>query len=955
MKLSRKAVTVLLAAVAVLIILSGINSMRLLPLPFVSLDEPTDTVLHSDGAVIVDSNNSRILLTDEKLRVSGVIGLDLNGSPFNSVTAVAAANGRIYIAGASRILDGVYIESESVAEYSASGRLLRVLCSEQYSDDEFITDAGFFDIKAAGQDKVLVLAGREDRVEIIDVAGGEAEIVSSYPSGVRFKAGEFSETDDSFAVWEWLGSFSMFSPDGSVRVIKNDEYSEWFKDNYCIDGIENRLRMDKCVPLFSNFSLSRDSAGEPSLLLYTTDNGLFSYDFNTGENSSLSRLKLTPAVFLTNLLFFAAIAFLAILIVIKLVRVVKNGRVSDKVRTGAIILLISAGVSAFYTYRSFKLVSSEYRSGLVTQNKQISLLLNEYYPDVFERCSDIGVRAYCEDPSNRERLAGLRRDLFDFICANGKEGGYYCGIEVPNADGMYGLFYTNDQAYSGDLDYGPGVWEDTVENTPDFEIIHIKDVGYYYTACISYLRNDEGEPIALLTVGFMEKHLLTVQKQNGLNMLISLIVLEIAVYISAKAVSSLKNDVSGYKARKAANASAFKIPLFCGIASFLVTAVCQLDLVIRVYVVKELCAGLSELEAARVASIPLSLYSIGILAGSALPSLLSGRIRESVSSVFFCVLGALSMLGAVVSLNEGNVYLFSAAKLVEGVFIGGAAYSLIFSAPFYCSDRQQQKELVNSAQASAVSAAVLGILAGGYISEYISYSAVFAVKGALCVVLAVIAVLMFSGCGGMSGVREKRRTASAWGFYLKPKALLLYLCCVMPLILLSGYQSYLFPIYSQSAGLSAAMLSNIYIMARAASLVSSGSMTAANARYSPRQIMCVSLLLCSFCFVLFLLSPNIMWAVAVLFISSILIRGANTASIYCQSDLSEELGYDPKDVSLCNETVRGVFTAASTPISSLFLAFGNDWACAVLGSACFALTAVYFLVFRGERKAAPAV
>lgn len=946
MNLNKKSIiTYALIAVAVVFVLLGINGIRLAPLPKVALDEPSYVSCFDGGFVITDSNSTRLLFADDDFRVHKAVGLNVKGSPFDAVYDTAASAERVFITGVTRVASGIYFESEAVAEYSPEGEFIRVLYTEAYGEDDYVSSPNFLDVRAMEDGRVVLMVSRDRTIDFLDIGSDNVELLLSVSAPGKMYGGQIFE-DMSAVVWEHVGRYYTIDSTGRAKKDTGFDYAESLGREAGL-GRETvfELGLDEYEPFFSFNSAGRNG------LLYSTKEGLFRYDYESGEPVSVPALKSSAGLFLFNLAFFASAVYLFVLLIIKAVRLLKNGDNAEKAKSLLIAVVLSAGVSAFYTFQSYNLIRSGYESRLISQNRQLCRIVKNHYQDFVEGTYENGVKEYCSDDENHAVLDELRKDFTEFANSNGKEECFYAGIEIIRNGELNVLLFTDWPSDCGNYECTLEEYEALYGKLDGYKIFETYDSGIDYIACISPLTDCEGKLIGLMTVGFNESHLLAKQRDIGLRMLVSLTVLFIIAYVCFKAFASLKDDITRYKADKLENINTSKLPLFCGFAAFLVTAICQFDSVILVFAAKSLCTGLSDINAAKMAALPISLYSFGIMGGSALPALLSGRMKEKLSSLLFCIVGTVSMALAVYSINISNIYVFTAAKLVEGLAIGGAVYSLIYSAPFNCADAEEQRRLINTTQAAAVSAGVLGIFAGGYIAEYLSYQAIFAVKGALCIILALVCVPMLADSGQKPEDKSVSSRKGAWSFYIRPEVLLLYICCILPMNLFNGYRTYLFPIYSQSAGISTVMLSNIYVIAKAASFFSADSMKSSGSASKPQRTMAVMLMTCSTLFICFVLSPNIWWAIAVLFASNFLLRGANTAGIFCQAELCDDLNYDKKAVSLCSETVKGVFSSVSSPVLSLFLALGNNWACAAAGAAGAVLTSIYSILRRKKEKA----
>lgn len=947
---ARKTVLAILAALAFICILTGTNSIHNISPINVSLNTPGAVASTGSGFIMSEDNNTALLFVDNHFQAYKKIPLNNASNNADLIIGVRPLGDRVFVLGAVRNTKGVYFKGATVAEYTPDGRFVQVRYSEDYDEEDYLVSSLLLDITLTAEGRVILLTSRPDCVEQIDITESTPRTVCRVPASAQMWYGLFLDSNDMILSEDRI-TFHRYNTDGYVETLSSDDVQAVHSTYYGRDEIAADSELDILLFYPEYQCLLRDDNGNPAYLLYTDENVMYLYDIEEDVHiSGINKLKKTFALAISDVLYYLSIAYIAVMAAMLIIRFLKKENKVKSMLKLLAVLAVFAGIAGFYTHQSSQVLMACYEDRLISQSKQAGTLVCTHYRDMVDEICQAGILDWYDIPGNPERLRAMENELTLLARANGYDFSTYIGLAILWDGFCYQVVTTDDHLGVGEILTTAEMAESLFADGEDYPIRPYVNYGQTYSSCYCRIAGVDGGITAFMFVGYNTDHLISMQIESGMRMLLDLLVAATICYICIKALSDLRTSWQDYRAGRALGKKDLRVPLFGGVAAFLVTLICQFDSVVLVYAVRELCATLSDLEAARMTALPLSLYSLGIMLGSALPAMLAGRVRERLTAAAFCFSGVLAMLLAVFSLSAGNIYLFTAAKLIEGMTIGGAAYSVIYASPFGCKDPDTQRHLINATQTASVSAGAIGVFVGGYISEFLSQSMIFFVKGILCVVLGVICIMMFRDSAAEKPAARKRLLDfrnSGWSFYIKPQTVMLYLCCIFPSILFGRYRNYLYPIYSQNAGINAVMLSNIMLLSKAAAFFASDTMNVITKRYAPQKIMIVSYIVCSVCLVCFMISPSMIWAVITLFVITIFLRSGTTAGIFCQSELCDRLGYEKKDVQLCSETIRGIFDTLSSPIMGLFLALGNNYACAAVGIIGLTLILVYRLFQRG--------
>ena len=671
----------------------------------------------------------------------------------------------------------------------------------------------------------------------------------------------------------------------------------------------------------------------------------YSYDVNSGclssEYSYVSEfdvqgddMTIRYSVWLAvyNIIFWICLVYFAAVVLFGLYMLLvkklgKKGRISIAI---IILLLLTA---AFYTRSSYQTIDNQYRERLRTQSIQLSNMIGSQY-DEFE------INDY--EP--------IRAALKEFCEANGTDFSVYARLYI-NKDSKYYTFATSDDRRLS----GVEVDDETLN-----KLESLKSSGqdfFSYSAkfdtklfAFEYVVNDAGDTIAIVEVCCSEYMLKKDHWNYAINLFINLLAICIAIFVSISAFKALYNDGKLFR-KLSKNKDPGRGFVLNGYFQFIFKLMTSMDLAIQVYVAQSLCTGYSEAEQALMIAIPTSAFSVGLWIGTLLCPILVNKFGNRASSVLGCI-GSIASYGAsILSLLNGSIVLYSISKLLAGIFAQGVLFIVGDSITFMIKDSGERSQAITSAQQSTSAATIIATLAGGYIAQYLSYSTIYLVSGIFAIILLAISLLIFSKSSEINRTAaSKTKTAASWKLFLKPVMLMYILCFMLPKLLIGGYNTYLFPLYSSTAGISAVLLSNLSAFSRTFSYLINVPLNKFVSRYdSTKSSVVVALIICA-SFVAFILSPNIWWAIIVTFIGAALNTIVTKGNKVYIADRAEEFGLEPSKVrsnSIIIEDGIGIF---KTPILSTVVSLGYNFACVALGAVCGVLFGIFGLYNKKRNK-----
>ena len=351
-----------------------------------------------------------------------------------------------------------------------------------------------------------------------------------------------------------------------------------------------------------------------------------------------------------------------------------------------------------------------------------------------------------------------------------------------------------------------------------------------------------------------------------------------------------------------------------------------IDCMIMVMAASEMAEG-SSLSLAIAFAIPLTLFRIGSSVGSAVTSVLIGAFGEKKMGIGSSVITVVSFLGMAACVATKNIYLFSALKFVEGVFLESILFSISEGIPYELEDEERRNRKILESQSATQAAILTAIMTAGIISEYLSFTAMYFFCGILALVLIPMSFWILVE---NNEEEEGINTLKVWKFFFKPRTLLYILFIVLVLSLVYGYDGYIFPLIAENSGLSGMMLSSIGVLISALGYFGEGILALFKGQ-TPIRAMVLAFTGIGVGFLLVVIKPSVIIAVLALVILTVFGRVIDNYRIVCMIDICDSDGIDDKDIQenyyaledsfqILHGPVLGGLSEISTGVAVAFLA-----------------------------------
>jgi len=934
-----------------LVVIGGLNKPHFSPFSAtVELKNPTSVAVSEDGGVLVDTENRRMLIYSDENIVSAIMETSLSGSVIDKVEKVTISDGYIYVIGSSHYNQGIYLSSESAEVYDLKGNHVKTLTSRLYGEDEYINNPTFKNI-TVDNGKVYIACADGKEVSVISL-GETEEIIGTWSIPEQVFTAAYTPDQNILVV---VGmSKNGYSVDISSKEISNMDLAGLISIYLEMNGLDSsefdleELEGYCCVP-----TIALDSSGVSHYLVFTNSvSGESVVYTNDGQNISFfSESTYSAGLFLYNLLFYIALTLLACGAAVALVWLFVK-KISSR---GRIVTVIIGGIiltSVFYTMQMRLSSEDGYKWYLISQTKQAGYILTNDLGDKLKDLQQEGIQEYCSNPENQDTIQKVYDSLKAISDSNGVEYSTLISIFILDENGQpYTFVNSRNNRLPGQLVYFSEDVQDLLNGIGKNEICLYDSPYETLMYSYDYIYNSEGEKVGIVSVAAYLGNLNYLQSQKAINLSVTLTALMIGIYTAVSAFRTFVNDFKRRKKRDKNDIDGRTVDM-AGIMVFVTCLVQSLDSVVIVYVSESLCVGVDPALQAVLVALPLAAVTFGMLIGNLIAEVFIRKLGERLSAVTCSVVTLLSMLCCVFAIEQSNIFVFIIAKLVMSIFMDGVMYIQLDTMPFKSKDDEARQSALNSVIKSSAAASIISMLLTGFISEFLSYSMVYLIGAIMSAIVLVISVLVFRNTNNRQEkqVKKEKRCDSVkyWSIFLKKPMLMFLIFYIVPTMLVGGYKSYLFPLYSSGAGISALLLSNISVFVTALCYITNDQLHSFSQKHNQKVMLIVPKMVLCFGLICFFISPNIYWAIIMLFVVEIIHRMTLVGYKMYIAKVADSNKLDSKRVQSNFYTVNTVLYGFQSPILSSIVGLGMNLACSVVGIIAGALFTVFAFFIRKQ-------
>lgn len=317
-------------------------------------------------------------------------------------------------------------------------------------------------------------------------------------------------------------------------------------------------------------------------------------------------------------------------------------------------------------------------------------------------------------------------------------------------------------------------------------------------------------------------------------------------------------------------------------------------------------------------------------------------------------------MGSAFSLAVNNLVLFCIMGFFS-FFLQSITFSFQRILSTVVETNEERFRLLSDNNSAYASTSVLGASLGGYIAQYLGYSSIYIVETILagCAVLICIFGLRDFGViksqESQSETRQQKKLgfATTLRYLLTPKGVLPMLIGACLISVVSGYTSYLFPLYAQSLGYNLVSIANVLAIASAISSIFGNGLNDLS-RQVGRKRAYIGLFLIMAAVMLFsVLNPAYGWSIVFIIIIrvAVAICGSYEGVYFLEKGkafgISEPQSINV-DVSLSN------IMRALRPIIFGWLLLGGYTSASIILAALLAASGLSFMLMTAKKKGASA-
>ena len=884
-----------LLALALIIAVGGIGKFHANPFTFaLKTNNPTDLVIDSSGSprAVADRFGSVLLIMNDDGRLHRTVKINNADHPHDRITMLYAEDEFIYANVVT--IENQHIVREQIRLYNKSGKCVRTIIDNAYTDE----------IVFGSQNQLFIRD--EKNLSVVRIEDNVLKTISLGDDGVA--------VTDSVCLSEPIIEVKQGSD--SVLYVSSlyGKMYEYIPGSGCAKSV----------------SLSDED--------YT--------NIMLAEPSDAISIAYSPLYAVVNILFWLSILILGTIIIFFAYRFFRY-RYNKTIGVVIAVVLLAAGIVAFYTYHIFRQTKSELTQMMVYQTELLAYVTEHNYMGLVQTLSICNADSCLTQPRVVEQLTDLHTILAKSSRYNGNE--YYVAVVYKGDSVVRQLVDNMDKESTG----RPAYMASTEWDAPDIDgtdtVVTAYNEQFRGAAC--NVIDKAGKIVAKIISVFPERQLRLNQRGKAFGQFLSLLSILIGVYTLFTFVNAIRRSFSEYARRRRESLPYAKEQLFPTFYSLIVWFR-EVDRSLMVFIIPYFAAGGSIGDVASVTAIVLMVYSVGSVVMVPFTKMAYTRFGiRNVGIAASCV-NMFSYVLMVVALIYTDVYLFYVAKFLSGASAGNVLTVVSHSLGASVKDKSDRAKLFNEKQTVGNTINVLAILLGGYIIQYLNPVVLYVVAILLSAMLIGVSAVTLSGIS-----KEDNQTAddtphwrdmvASFKFFILRDGISVVWFVLLPMALLFGYLDFIFPLYASECGISPLMLSNIIVIGLAMNLLLRKPLNSYYASIGTRRSLMVQTAVISAALLMLAVSPNIIWMIVICLI--IYVLKMNSCVVLYQVEMIERNGFKQQDVQSDCLLADQILRTIRMPFINMLVQAGRISACVWIGGICAFLTGG-LIVFDKEKK-----
>ncbi len=963
-----------LAAIISALVAIATFGMSIATSPWGAVDIVGPTAADSNGEMtaIVDSESRHVLILNARNELSGIVDCEQLNSPIEAVTDVCVAGDTIYVAGLQYQQDSDIIVRERVVAYDKHGSREEVLYDLEV-DNNWMPEMKTMD--SAGDGVFVVLfhesysSKQLSKLSIMRISREGAEEVdvtpmaleSIYDIGYSSKANACkslnmlgmlndmsSDPQEPSALDGHVFTSLDLAEDGSIYLV--DDTTE----SVCRIGPE---AVGQLTTIVSGGSYSNLHVNGNVLTLCDLGRGMVS--ISRLDGSHLQEIDAVPptkslsfawSAILACRLYLAA--FLVVALILKIRALVASGSTEGfgPMFASAVIVGVVALAIGYLSYGSYKVMKT-------VRENEINLLADYLNIISFDLVDDI------EACTNREafRNEGQPTDkIMDSIESTTIRIAGLSAVATSNSIGMYTTVYGKDDAGIFYLceSSSSHMLGSSIEQSADMQEVEAifsagsasEQMSYGGTTRRSTMRrfvcvpSSDGKGIcAVIEIGSRLKSFEASVASTQIERTIALLVMMLVVYLTYVELRECARCFVSYgQLRHHHDAVAILTRPF----SFFITLLSSIDAVMTTLIARSLLSAANLGSSSMLLALPSVMLGVGLALGQAIYGLLGSRVliqKLMVRGAFAMVCGAIV---AFVVVLQQNYWLYCAAKLLMAIPFG-LLYTLSYSLPRRADTDEVRALAASDIKRTDTSAAALGTVLGGYAAQALGNAWVYVIVALAGMIVLVLArsVLPQTNHPLEHEANATSRHEAVIRLLANKSTLSIVLFLMLPAILATGYNSFLFPLFSAHLGVSTSFINNLFVCGQLVVFVSISVIEYLEGRYDKWRVTIAAIALLGVVFLLFSFNTTLVWAVVTIALVGVLCKAADGwKALWPRSAHAIELTTGLATGVMFS--VRSVLLIVQPLVLGTLLSVNGSVAVMALGIVCAVSSAAFYLITR---------
>ena len=943
------------------------------------LSEPSEAVRFDDGRFLtIDNDQTRVTFFNADKQVVSYFDQDNKEVSLSEITATACDQDTYYLAGHTiSTTSAMQIDKELIVKGTFGSDDLEIVYEQDPGEGDLGITGTLCDITTRNGNVYGVFIENEfvkvkkiidkDRAQTIHTFILDDEgILGGYSAA-------YNPVCDVCAVVTLDGSLRVYSADGepqtlfnyyddtSVRTIDvDDDGCIYYADNYAQllhsiskDGTIQTL----CSGDFTDISISKGVVSACN----SFEGSISFYDLNTEEVSTNLTFTYSKATITFSHLRMASHIYIALFAICLIVFTIKKrGMKSTTLRNlfigiGSLVLIL--GITTFFSVLiSLQHINTSYKS-IATAAYYYSECAYEDQQEAFSLIED--------DDATPSAIAASEKKLRDYFNT-------YCNAASKAGEQVYFRLFINDDKVGyvtlTDSYQQYQMFSRSGTTSTDFDLSAVLDtksvggitpyldISPYGTFLVvqTTITDAQGNDLATLEMGNMVEFAIVNIEQQLVPIVIAILVLLAALYLCIQEVRELltaRRRVSALNKQGYAGAEFAATRPFI----FVITGVLQSDAVLLVLMAQQFF-GSDVNDNALLVSLPILMFGLGSIVGPIAYGFLSHRVTIR-KLMFVCtLLTFVSCIVMVCSFGQGDFKLYCVAKFLQTSF-ASTILAMGTTLPMRAKTEEDRFDGYGRLGWAPVASSVLTVIIAGAISQYIGYSFVYVFVALISLLLVPLIAVFLPKHTYFDSRKQQDRSVKHALLSLKyvrrylasPAILALFAFMALPAVLTSGYESYLFPLYSDNIGISAVLISDLYALARVLAYACGETFTRVTWRFGHWKCAILSLCITGYIFLLFVFNTSIYWAVAVLALTSLTNNATTTAAPMLWGRMAQKLHFPLEMAVSISLVMDGLGNALLPFFLAVYQLMGPSFACPALGLYIL-ISAVFFALI--TRKSA---